>query len=268
MPNKLAVDAAEIALESTSQATFRYAFMERLCRELALDTACMNSTSDGATISLHGHGVREYPLRTDVARYMSEMTVSEMRQACCDKWISDAEVFSPARRDRLSLYREFLRSHAMRDYAGRMWIQRNTCFWITCSRVGLNHRLGSRELAILDEIQPIIAVGEALHATAGPTHSSDRGAYWLRQRRVTQAEARVVNLAQRGLTNAEVANILGTSPRTVRNQMGSVFRKVGVCNRTELLFMMTTADGADGPAGAHRAAAICELLATPNTRDP
>ena len=51
----------------------------------------------------------------------------------------------------------------------------------------------------------------------------------------TRAEASVAALALRGLTNAEIASRRGSSPRTVANQMASIFRKLGIGSRRELL---------------------------------
>jgi len=51
---------------------------------------------------------------------------------------------------------------------------------------------------------------------------------------VTAAEHAVLGLAAAGLSNAEIAARRGVSPRTVANQMASVFRKLGVHSRSEL----------------------------------
>lgn len=45
---------------------------------------------------------------------------------------------------------------------------------------------------------------------------------------LTQAEREVAELAARGATNAEIARARGTSPRTVANQIATIFRKLGV----------------------------------------
>jgi DNA-binding CsgD family transcriptional regulator len=51
---------------------------------------------------------------------------------------------------------------------------------------------------------------------------------------VTAAERVVLGLAVTGLSNAEIAARRGVSPRTVANQMESLFRKLGVHSRLEL----------------------------------
>lgn len=47
-------------------------------------------------------------------------------------------------------------------------------------------------------------------------------------------EREVAHLVRRGLTNAEIAALVGVSSNTVRNQLASIFRKLGVSTRAEL----------------------------------
>jgi pimeloyl-ACP methyl ester carboxylesterase/DNA-binding CsgD family transcriptional regulator len=54
---------------------------------------------------------------------------------------------------------------------------------------------------------------------------------------LTLSERRVVGLAQRGLTNAEIAASLRISPRTVENHLTHVYAKLGVRSRTELALL-------------------------------
>lgn len=51
---------------------------------------------------------------------------------------------------------------------------------------------------------------------------------------VTAAERGVLGLVAEGLSNAQIAVRRGVSPRTVANQLASVFRKLGVRSRLEL----------------------------------
>ncbi len=51
---------------------------------------------------------------------------------------------------------------------------------------------------------------------------------------VTAAERVVLRLAAAGLSNAEIAARRRVSPRTVANQIASLFRKLGVHSRLEL----------------------------------
>lgn len=50
---------------------------------------------------------------------------------------------------------------------------------------------------------------------------------------LTSRELEVLNLMVKGLTNREIAGILGTSQNTIRNQTISIFAKLEVTDRTE-----------------------------------
>lgn len=53
--------------------------------------------------------------------------------------------------------------------------------------------------------------------------------------KLTPAEAEVVAQAVRGLTNKEIARALRKSELTVKNQLGSVYRKLGLKRRLQLI---------------------------------
>jgi DNA-binding NarL/FixJ family response regulator len=62
---------------------------------------------------------------------------------------------------------------------------------------------------------------------------------WFARMGVTPHEQRVVKLLERGLTNPEIAGVLGVSAHTVRNQVASVFRKLHVSRRAELVYIVS-----------------------------
>jgi DNA-binding NarL/FixJ family response regulator len=51
---------------------------------------------------------------------------------------------------------------------------------------------------------------------------------------LSPAERDVMSLAQKGLSNSQIAKARRTSDRTVANQLASVFRKLGIRSRLEL----------------------------------
>lgn len=63
------------------------------------------------------------------------------------------------------------------------------------------------------------------------------GSVWAPWSALTPSERRIVNLAQRGLTNAEIATQLKLSPRTVENHLARAYAKLGVRSRTELALL-------------------------------
>jgi len=60
---------------------------------------------------------------------------------------------------------------------------------------------------------------------------------------LTRGERRVLDLMLRGFANNEIASELGTSAKTVKNQVTSVLTKFGVASRYQLmaLFVITPA---------------------------
>ena len=63
------------------------------------------------------------------------------------------------------------------------------------------------------------------------------GAVWEPWSVLTPSERRVVGLAQRGLTNTEIASQLELSSRTVENHLARAYDKLGVRSRTELALL-------------------------------
>jgi DNA-binding CsgD family transcriptional regulator len=52
---------------------------------------------------------------------------------------------------------------------------------------------------------------------------------------LTGREKQIVELVARGLRNAEIAALCGTSCHTVRNQLAIIFTKLDVSTRSELV---------------------------------
>ncbi len=50
----------------------------------------------------------------------------------------------------------------------------------------------------------------------------------------TERELKIVELVAEGLKNADIASALGTSEHVVKNQLRSIYDKLGMWNRVEL----------------------------------
>lgn len=70
------------------------------------------------------------------------------------------------------------------------------------------------------------------HATA-PSNSRPNPLLLLSER-----EAEVLELASQGLTNSDLAARLGVTVHTVKFHLASVYRKLGVANRTEAVAVL------------------------------
>jgi len=58
---------------------------------------------------------------------------------------------------------------------------------------------------------------------------------------LTTSEQEVAVLVTEQLSNAEIARRRGVAPRTIANQLASVYRKLGVGSRTELVALLARA---------------------------
>lgn len=88
----------------------------------------------------------------------------------------------------------------------------------------------------------LLEVGAALAAVlsfrlearrGGPSSSSSSSSS--ASRALTSAEAKVMKALFEGKSNDDIARERGTSPRTIANQIASIFRKHGVGSRAELV---------------------------------
>jgi DNA-binding CsgD family transcriptional regulator len=79
---------------------------------------------------------------------------------------------------------------------------------------------------------------DAIFEFTGVTGSGPRvNAVWEPWSLLTPSERRIAGLAQRGLTNTEIASQLKLSPRTVENHLARAYGKLGVRSRTELALL-------------------------------
>jgi DNA-binding CsgD family transcriptional regulator len=66
---------------------------------------------------------------------------------------------------------------------------------------------------------------------------------WSLPANLTAAERGVATALLHGLDRAEIARVRGTSPRTIANQIASLFEKLGVQSRIELAVFLSRARG-------------------------
>jgi DNA-binding CsgD family transcriptional regulator len=236
---RLAREVAEIALDAPSRLVFRRNALERVCAVIGMDAAVVNHCAVRGAIYLDTWGVDADRLRRFGVDYMNEFSEAEYSRTIQAKaTVPDERIVTPARRASLRVYSEFLRPNNLGPYCVRMWVNGHGGFWLVFAREGRNARYADRDLAALDFVIPALAIGEAFHAQSSvASHGTDTAAF-LRDHGAGEAEAKVGALAERGLTNGEIAKILGRSSHTVRNQLAVVFRKMHVSTRAELAFVL------------------------------
>ncbi|MBI4943153.1 MAG: response regulator transcription factor [Actinobacteria bacterium] len=113
-----------------------------------------------------------------------------------------------------------------------------------------------KEVEVADLVRDVrrVARGDVLVSrvadlAAGPDGDVDVEAGLLD--RLTRQERRVLDLVAEGLTNQQIGEALGISPKTVKNHVTSVLLKLGVRWRTQAAVYLARAAGTGGthPAG-------------------
>ncbi len=71
---------------------------------------------------------------------------------------------------------------------------------------------------------------------------------------LTEKEIQVATLVWEGLTNRQIADLIGTSEQVVKNYLRTTFDKRGVWTRLELALYVAAHGGAQWVPGVHSAA--------------
>jgi DNA-binding NarL/FixJ family response regulator len=112
------------------------------------------------------------------------------------------------------------------------------------------HRVASvmRKLKLASEVELVTLLHEpqprelsAIRARSGPTDLvvfTYARPVWILPPSLTMAERGVVLGMLTGATQREIARARGTAPRTIANQVASIFRKLGVGSRVELFAVL------------------------------
>lgn len=233
-------DLAEIAVEADGIVAFRQSALERLVEFAGADAASYCSMRPGMNLDAAQVGaVTSIEL---FRQYIRDITAGELQRALAPKTHEDGDLIPAGRRDRLSVYREFLYPNSIRRYAIRAWRDDAGQYcWVTLARTGHCDWRGfmSRAAAVLDGALPLVVLGERAHRRSAEEKSRVPEIATT----FTPAEARVVDLLQRGLTNREIAAVLGLSPNTVRNRVASAFARVGATRRAELVYLLRGGSG-------------------------
>lgn len=142
----------------------------------------------------------------------------------------DSDVLGVAR-ERCAYHRELVRphrgSHSLIAYLG---VARASAGGLMLGRAGSG--FSDAEVACVRALVPSLSVGLAAQlATARAAAVATRSA----TPPLTRREREVLDQLCRGLTNPEIARSLGSSPHTVRNQVASLFAKLGATTRSELV---------------------------------
>jgi DNA-binding CsgD family transcriptional regulator len=229
-------DLAEIAVDAQKPEAFRQQTLERLAQAVGADAGSYSSVGAGArdySAALFG---TDLPV-AELGRCIREIAPDEILRALSPRTQEDSDAISPNRREQLSLYREFLPQLGVSRYAVRGWRCHDRVCFVTLARSGPHdqRRFQSRTAALLDAVFPVVALGARAHG--GLPRADPAPAPAIRDA-LTVCESGVVDLVERGLTNREIASLLGLSVNTVRNRVASAFKRVGASRRAELVFLL------------------------------
>lgn len=143
----------------------------------------------------------------------------------------DLEVLSARDRRESVFYREVMRGLRISATAVAVLELRgepSSAIWF--GRIGRACRFDdAASLATVRDALPVLALGDALFPKEEPAPRWDLG--------LTAREDEVLAYVSRGLTNVEIAALLGTSRATVKNQVATILKKTGASNRTELTWL-------------------------------
>jgi DNA-binding CsgD family transcriptional regulator len=149
--------------------------------------------------------------------------------------VADHDALSARARDRMPFYREVVSGHGIRATAvAILRLRGHVSGSIYLGRTGHAARFGG-ELTLLRRALPVLALGEAMHGRVEKASAVAFASFAL-----TPREQTVLQLLCRGWTNAQIAAQLGSSPRTVKNQVSAILSKTKTRNRTQLTAEIAT----------------------------
>jgi DNA-binding CsgD family transcriptional regulator len=226
---------AETALASEHVEQLHGRLIEPLRDVVACDSAAIFAAGDGAVTSWNKEP--RYLERFCALKDVYSRELAPMQQAASrDGGVStDASVFSARERASLKVHREVLEPQRITSML-HIYLPvppRGTTL-ICLSRTGRRARaFSTSEVEAARAVVPALILAEALCAlrdvAVSPAARPTVGV------RLTARERQIVVLVSRGLRNREIAEECGTSVHTVRKQLASVFDKLGVASRTELV---------------------------------
>jgi DNA-binding CsgD family transcriptional regulator len=176
---------------------------------------------------------------------------------------SHEDMFTTRERDQLPLFTEILHPAGIRQYLACIVNHRGQPLSVlTLSRHDPRPRFTEADKARLHKVCGVLALAEVVARVSASTPapmclaeseqhtgaavrdstvpSCELPRAVTRSFAISNAEHRVLALMERGLTNAEIGQVLGRSPNTVRNTLASAFRKLDVTRRSEAVYQLRT----------------------------
>lgn len=239
----VALELVEGGAEAGScEALFTHVF-ERLRMHLGFESGSLLAVeSDRAFVWNKPASSGDHWLRAR-RRYAVELLPLFRAAAHTEHVATDRQAFSLGERNRLSLYSEYVRPLGIKHFASVLLGRGETPSHAISFSRGDWRGFRDDELDLLRRLRPTLSL---LSRLFGEESATRRGApsCLLASEPLTPREEELALYVARGLRNAEIANLCGCSPYTVRNQLVAVFRKLGVSTRAELAMCVCSAGAA------------------------
>lgn len=226
----------DVTAQALSRVEYESARLEWLERNIGLDSSYVGPAAPdvpGTKAMATGVSARIFTrCETEADRYWADRLTLNTAAMRAGGVVADHDALALAERERMPFYREIVRGHGIRATVVCLLRSRgqvSSCLYL--GRTSRGARFDGAKLDRLREALPALALGkrlfDALPDVTPPAIS------------FTRRENQVLSLLTRGLTNAEIGAVLGTSPFTVKNQIAAMLAKAGVKNRTELVYLAT-----------------------------
>jgi|GEM_PF-3025427 len=233
---------AELALQSASLQQFNREFVRATTHALRAEGGVILAWSPDGCATVACDILPGDQFARELALGSAEFTEEEARLSLSSGATTPASVFSPARRENLQFFRAGIVPHLPSVF--RIWVSRDTVsfFGFLAPSWTRHERFRERAIGILNDVFPVVALTNKLFAS---TRDADLPRALTLDLKLTVMEHESMSLVLRGLTNPEIAQVLGISLNTVRNHIASCFKKLGVSTRTEAIYVLNNAKCAE-----------------------
>jgi DNA-binding CsgD family transcriptional regulator len=238
-PGRLVDDLLALTTVCRTRAEYEQARLECLERAIGFDALYVGAAApEDPRQEPSVSGVSKRYVATCEAnadRYWSDRLTLNAAAAHAGGAVCDQTAFSARARDRMPFYREVISGLGIRAIGLSVLTLRGEV--VGCMYLGRTLR-GAHfgdELAQLERALPALSLGVRLYDLPSPASPAD----FAFSPALTARERQVLWHLTRGATNAQIAARLGSSPRTVKNQVSAILAKAGVENRTELVYLAT-----------------------------
>lgn len=224
---------AAIAASAPNHSSFASELLDRLQRTIGYDVAYHAHAPLGREPVFAARRGLADDIATRMLRrnavYAAELDPIKRAAAESDGVAVDSAVLSRSERDARAYYRELMAPAGGRHALLAVAVVTGQVAAVTMlGRTGAT--FSARALEAVRRVVPVIGLAARAHAFTPPPASSVRPTVSL-----TRRERDLCDYVALGFTNDEIGKALGTSPRTVRNQLSALYMRLGVANRAELV---------------------------------